>query len=212
MPQAAEKAAVTRMEKANGHNRRKAATRKALMSAARKLFSEASYDTVTLHDVARATGYTRQTVYTHFHSKWGLLQAIAEPIFAIGDAQHAEFAKMRDPTPAQIEDWLWGRVRMLRENIEIVRLLWQATAYDPEGFDSEYQRETRVIEVLAEGHPAFARALSGPSAALVDVKARLLLQRMDAACLNVARGWKSHSAYAIGLIAQEFHAFMTDED
>ncbi|MBA3865367.1 MAG: TetR/AcrR family transcriptional regulator [Solirubrobacterales bacterium] len=61
---------------------RSEATRAALMSAARRLFTERGYDGVAAEEIVRAAGVTRGALYHHFGGKAELLEAVYERLEA----------------------------------------------------------------------------------------------------------------------------------
>lgn len=192
---------------ANGHDRRRQATRRELMACARALFGERSYSAVTLADIAGAAGVTRQTVYSHFDSKLGLVRALAEPMLAEASAQDEALAAAVPLTDADVRRWLDARIVLLRDNLGVVRILWQANAAEPDSLASEFARHGALIRLLAAAHPGFAQAVDGQGAPEFDAKARLLLERAEAVCLNIARGWPGQRDTALNLVTHEFVSF-----
>jgi AcrR family transcriptional regulator len=61
---------------------RTAATRGALMSAARRLFTERGYEAVGTEEIVHAAGVTRGALYHHFGGKRELLDAVYEQLEA----------------------------------------------------------------------------------------------------------------------------------
>jgi len=53
-------------------------TRAALLSAATRLFSTHGYDAVGVQDIVEAVGVTKPSLYHHFGSKHGLIEALIE--------------------------------------------------------------------------------------------------------------------------------------
>ena len=62
------------------HAERRAATRRALLDAARALFAGKGYAEVTVEEVVRGAGVTRGALYHHFEDKRLLLRAVVEEI------------------------------------------------------------------------------------------------------------------------------------
>jgi AcrR family transcriptional regulator len=58
------------------------ATRNALMAAARRLFTEKGYDSVSAEEIVREAGVTRGALYHHFGGKRDLLEAVYERLEA----------------------------------------------------------------------------------------------------------------------------------
>jgi AcrR family transcriptional regulator len=64
----------------DGRVRRSAATRAALVAAARRLFAERGYDRVSTSEVVEAAGVTRNALYYHFPTKQALFRAVYENV------------------------------------------------------------------------------------------------------------------------------------
>ncbi len=71
---------------------RRAATRRALMDAARGLFAERGYHEVAAEEIVSRAGVTRGAMYHHFEDKRGLFRAVVEEIEAEIDEVVAEAA------------------------------------------------------------------------------------------------------------------------
>jgi AcrR family transcriptional regulator len=61
---------------------RRAATRRALLDAARGLFAERGYHGTVAEEIVRRAGVTRGAMYHHFEDKRGLFRAVVEEIEA----------------------------------------------------------------------------------------------------------------------------------
>src|SRR6266511_5123679 len=71
----------------------------AILDAARRLFEKKDFIAVTLEEVAREAGVSRQAVYVNFGSRAGLLVALAGHVDEIGRLQ-AKMAKVLDSPTA----------------------------------------------------------------------------------------------------------------
>lgn len=60
------------------HQQRTEATRRALLDAARRIFSRDGFEASRIEDIAAATGHTRGAFYAHFSSKEDLFFALLE--------------------------------------------------------------------------------------------------------------------------------------
>jgi AcrR family transcriptional regulator len=60
------------------HQQRTEATRRALLDAARRIFSREGFEASRIEDIAGATGHTRGAFYAHFNSKEDLFFALFE--------------------------------------------------------------------------------------------------------------------------------------
>jgi AcrR family transcriptional regulator len=68
-------------------SRRSRPARIAILKAARRLFEDKEFISVTLEEVARAAGVSRQAVYTNFGSRAGLLVALVAYVDEVGGLQ-----------------------------------------------------------------------------------------------------------------------------
>ena len=62
----------------NKHQQRTAATRRALLESARRIFARDGFEACRIEDIAAATGHTRGAFYAHFSTKEDLFFAILE--------------------------------------------------------------------------------------------------------------------------------------
>src|SRR5262245_16236789 len=100
------------MESKRTQAQRSAATRAALITAARPLFAERGYAPVGTDEIARAAGVTRGALYHQFAGKEELFVAVVETIEAELGARLMEGVAGADPTDpvamlhADIDGWL----------------------------------------------------------------------------------------------------------
>jgi AcrR family transcriptional regulator len=108
-------------------------TRRGILAAARRHLIEAGYHRLSMEDVAADAGVTRVTIYRHFDSKLGLLDAIAEDL-----AQRARIVTgMR--TATEVTDPVTAFTAMVTElcrfwdtDPDVFRRLISLAAVDPE--------------------------------------------------------------------------------
>ena len=108
---------------AGGVKRRSAMDReKQLMAAALDLFAERNFASVTIKDIARATGVNTALIYYYFENKDDLFRAVIED--AVNQA-FDNFRKLRERTedPAEIiDDWLKNHVELFEPIHKLVKV------------------------------------------------------------------------------------------
>src|SRR5579859_1765050 len=105
-------------------------TRLSIVEATRTLLAETGYPDISLDDIARKAGVSRQTIYVQFGSKSGVLQAVGE---------HIEHAALEDLIPTLLQasnpvEALRGGlervVNFYERNAQVLRNLHAQTVYD----------------------------------------------------------------------------------
>ena len=129
-----------------------AATRGAVVDAARELFVANGWAGTGMREVAAAAGVALETVYSHFSSKRGLLRAVAD-VSVVGDdaseplAARAEFLAMGEGRrPARVRAAASLLAAVHARTGSIAKLLRQAAAADAE--IAEMLRATRERQRL----------------------------------------------------------------
>jgi len=133
-------------------------TRRSILTAARRHLIEVGYHRLSLEDVAADAGVTRVTIYRHFDSKLGLLDAIAEDLAqqaGIVTGAH-EAAQIADPVPA-FTAMVGELCRFWSTDPEVFRRLISLSAVDPEAQhviasreDWRYQQVSTFVQRLAD--------------------------------------------------------------
>jgi AcrR family transcriptional regulator len=114
------------------HKRAQAAqdTRLSIVEATRSLLEETGYPDISLNDIARKAGVSRQTIYVQFGSKSGVLQAVGE---------HIEHAALEGLIPTLLQAsnpvealrlGLQRVVRFYEHDDQVLRNLHAQTVYD----------------------------------------------------------------------------------
>jgi len=138
------------------HNR--GAQRERILDAARTLFASRGFDAVTMGDVAAQAGVVRATVFNHFGSKHGLVEAITAGVFDY-------YAGMLDQALADEASTTPALVRALFEHMG-------AGIEQFHGFYREVFREIMKIQVGLEEGSAAARAAERTQERLMRLLAR----------------------------------------
>jgi AcrR family transcriptional regulator len=77
--------------------------RERILAAARGLFAERDFASVTMAEVARRAGVARATVFNHFGSKHALVEALTESVFDYyADMLERALADERSPAPVLV--------------------------------------------------------------------------------------------------------------
>lgn len=91
--------------------------RAAILASALKLFSERGVESATTRDIAAGAGTTERTLFKHFGSKEGLVQAVVEEV-SIAMVREASFARIRDPRPFTRDEFADWHRSFLTERVE----------------------------------------------------------------------------------------------
>ncbi len=114
-----------------------------LIETARELLVSRGFHRLNLEEVARRAGVTRKTVYNHFGSKLGLLEAIFDAVAAKGEVwrlmESAEFPDLREAVARAVE----ASCRLWSSDRELLRRLVGLAALDPEIASVVMEREQR---------------------------------------------------------------------
>lgn len=98
-------------------------TRRKIMTAALKLFSEGGYHTTTVDDIARDAAVGKGTVYWHFSGKEALFEGLLEEMFT---RYLAEIERIREEGGSileQLERILELRITLIRSNQPVTRMI-----------------------------------------------------------------------------------------
>src|ERR1044071_7902866 len=163
------------------------ATRGALITAARKLFTERGYDDVGTEEIVRAAGVTRGALYHHFGGKAGLLDAAYEQLEAestervarivLGSELHSPLQAMKAGIEAFLDECAKPELRQIALHDAPAVLGW------------DRWREIGAANGLGLIEASLAAAVEAGEIRPVPLKplAHLLLGALDEAAMLVAR-------------------------
>ena len=158
----------------------KQATRERLLRAAEDVFSENAYAATSVEDIIARAGVGRTSFYRHFDSKWAITSALCEQLMPDVWALWKELGQLHDPDEAQIAEWLKRRLALYGRHHVLFAVMKEAVAIEANGFDAIERMHDTVIDVLAEGIPAFAIARKSTATGReVGIMASLLLMQLD---------------------------------
>lgn len=163
------------------------ATRAALMSAARRLFTERGYEAVSAEQVVRAAGVSRGALYHHFGGKRELLDAVYQQLEAestervarivLGSELHSPLAAMRAGIEAFLDECAEPELRQIALHDAPAVLGW------------DRWREIGAANGLGLIEASLTAAIEAGEVRELSVKpmAHLLLGALDEAAMLVAR-------------------------
>lgn len=135
---------------------RKMATRKAILDAAIRLFSEQGYEKTSIGAIARAAGVGKGTIYGYFRAKDEIFLAFCEDEIEYAFNKVVEENDPDAPLIDQLMTLFMTQFEMITANREFGRLLEremvfpsEATGEKSRGLGRRYQR--RLSEILARG-------------------------------------------------------------
>jgi AcrR family transcriptional regulator len=122
-------------------NRASARTRDRVIDTVRELLADGSFHASTVEEVAARAGVSRATVYTHFGSRIGLVDALCERL--------GETAALREiRTTTEVDRLIELSVEFWAGDERIFEQLYGAVAVDPAAADFvERQRRDRAQEI-----------------------------------------------------------------
>ncbi len=166
---------------------RSEATRNALMTAARRLFTERGYDAVSAEGIVREAGVTRGALYHHFGGKAELLEAVYERLEAestervarivLGSDLHSPVEAMKAGVEAFLDECAEPELRQIALHDAPAVLGW------------DRWREIGAANGLGLIEASLAAAIEAGEIRQLPVKptAHLLLGALDEAAMLVAR-------------------------
>ncbi len=120
--------------------RRGPSTRKQILDASLRLFSERGFARTTVRDIARQAGITDAAIYYHFESKREVLEALVEERGFLASLQQLE--QISTDLPLR-ETLLWmtrGAINLMDENRDFLRLIILEGLGGDEAAIEQYQR------------------------------------------------------------------------
>jgi len=155
-----------------------AASRRAILQAARSCFSAAGYAGTSMHDIAKAAGVTQSLIHHHFGPKDALWAEVRRFAFGEYSLQQRKLIESGQGGPTLLRRSMQAYFRFLAENPDILRLVaWL-----------ELDRPVAFIDELRQLHDAGVAVVEdGQRSGLLrsDLPARFILT----AFMGLVRNW-----------------------
>lgn len=138
--------ALSRQTAAAKRTRRGPQTRKQILDASLRLFSERGFARTTVRDIAHEAGITDAAIYYHFQSKREVLEALVEERGFVAGLQELE--RVSADLPLR-ETLLWmarGAINIMDENRDFLRLIIMEGLGGDEAALEQYRRLTDMWE------------------------------------------------------------------
>jgi AcrR family transcriptional regulator len=119
-------------EKRPRRSRKGPLTRKQILDASLRLFSEKGFARTSVRDIAKAAGITDAAIYYHFPSKRDLFKALFEERGITTALSDLEQAQVTEPPLETLTAIALAALRMMQRNKDFMKvLLSEATSEDP---------------------------------------------------------------------------------
>lgn len=162
------------------------ATRDAILDAARTVAAANGFASLTVDAVAAEAGVSRLTVYNHFESKRGLLEALAWALFASADIGRIRDARLHPDLDVAVAGFLTENARFF-------------ATIGPQG---------RTVLTAALGDPELATVMNDTYIAGRRAAVAALVERLATAG-RLAPGWTPDRAVACLMVLTSFEAYET---
>lgn len=122
--------------------RRGPLTRKQILDASLKLFSEKGFARTSVRDIAQAAGITDAAIYYHFESKRGLFEALLDErgfTTALEGLEQTELAEIRISPREALVGLATGALEFLYQNKDLMKVLMLEAMAEDEVAAEEYR-------------------------------------------------------------------------
>lgn len=127
-----------------GKIRDRARTRRRILEAATREFSDRGFDGARIAEIARRARVSKQLVHHHFHGKEALFNAVH-------DVKFRPVVDWDEPLPASAEDLFAERFRLRARDLAYIRFLtWEAAGRRTKPIPGEVARRRRIAQYGAE--------------------------------------------------------------
>jgi AcrR family transcriptional regulator len=135
--------------------RQRARTRAKIERAARRLFVNGGYFTVSIADIVSAAGLSRAVFYLHFRDKRDLLESVVRYNMKVQQRVLTRTNLPANPTDDDLRRWVTHNIDGVVRSMDGVRLVNLGTFIDPAFGTILYQSQNEIVLELVKRNPAF---------------------------------------------------------
>ncbi|WP_018212742.1 TetR/AcrR family transcriptional regulator [Desulfitobacterium hafniense] len=106
------------------NEQRKALTKLTIEQAATRLFSQSTYEAVSMNEIAKEAGISKRTVYKYFPSKYALLSSVFERYQQNHHAALVKALSQRTTPKEKLTAAIQTTYHYTSENLSFMKLLW----------------------------------------------------------------------------------------
>ncbi len=170
--------------------RKKRETRRRIVEAATRLFSERGFDAPTVDDIAAAADVAKGTIYNYFDSKDAILFEFLLEVERRVQGELARFAEAPGPLGSILGDWLRYQFELKAPYLPLVRVSLSQLVLRLEAFQEHAARMQEVVDppLAALLEALQRRGLIPAGTDLVRVREELKSLHFGLSCLWAMEG------------------------
>lgn len=182
-------------------------TRSRIVDAARHLFYEQHFDTVTMDEIAMAAGLRRSTLYLHYKDKSEIL---LEVITEYGEKAKHVLATMPGPKPSlpQMQNWVRKIVRFIARERVPLSIIIEVRRKHPHWASLDVLTN-ELLDSMGKNNPSLGGAGSRKADPALRARALMLLQELTYACeIHLEDPSDPCGRQLLLVAAEDIHAFL----
>lgn len=189
----------------------KESSRQRLLESAGRLYSELSYGTTTVDDIAKDARVSRTTFYRHFEGKLAIAEALFAQTMIPIEAVHEAFASQADPGEKEIALWINQLIDGLQPHRTLIQTIREVETSEPQSEFGRKDRHHALIQLLGKQIPAFRAAGSDAARnAEARMRARMLLLGFDQFFYYLIVRGSIERTLGVKVMAGEMRRFIVD--
>lgn len=142
-------------------------TRTKILDVARQRFAGLGFEKSTTADIARTTGVSEGTVFQHFGTKMGLLEAVMDQYYDTLISESAEIIETTSDPLDRLTNLLTHYALQLDDQWDLIRVFNQQGRYGRDAFVTRFDDHNRAYTAL---YLAQFRAMQAKGAIRADIR------------------------------------------